>query len=251
MHYQRHRQLAPEEAARIAADIVTAKIGNYLAWVRESSGAVHLAERLDRLLAAAAKVSDVDVLRGLEGDAARHLFRWVNDHVREPEFASPQREPRRKADPWNSLLDFAYTRLFTRLNVLLRNRGLNPYLGWLHSAGDDFESLVCDLQEPFRARCDRWALRLVNRGQVRSDDFAPHSYGGLRLTSRAIGRLLEIWEREMDTRVATDPGTFEQLLHAQADAVLAWVNGAPHLRLFRAPGHRVPAAWNPRVGQAT
>lgn len=251
MHYQRHRQLAPQEVTRIAANIVTAKIGNYLAWVRESSGAAHLAEHLDRLLAAAAKALDVDVLRGLEGDAARHLFRWVNDHVREPEFASRQREPRRKADPWNSLLDFAYTRLFTRLNVLLRNRGLNPYLGWLHSAGDDFESLVCDLQEPFRARCDRWALRLVNRCQVRPDDFAPHSYGGLRLTSQAIGRLLEIWEREMDTRVASDPGTFEQLLHAQTDAVLAWVNGAPHLRLFRAPGHRLPAAWNTSVGQPT
>ena len=200
-----------------------------------------MAEHIERLLASLPKAEDVAVVRGIEGDAARRMFRWVNDHVRIPGFASRQREARRKADPWNSLLDFAYTRLFTRLNVLVRNRGLNPYLGWLHSAGDLYESLVCDLQEPFRARCDRWVLRIVNRRQVRLEDSAPHPYGGLRLTAEATRGLLELWEREMDTRVATDLGTFEQLLHAQADAVLAWVNGASHLRSYRAAGQRLPS----------
>lgn len=240
-HYVRHGALTPSAVAAQAGEIVAAKLGNYLAWVRETPSETRLAEHIERLLASLPRAEDVAVVRGIEGDAARRMFRWANDHVRIPGFASRQREARRKADPWNSLLDFAYTRLFARLNVLVRNRGLNPYLGWLHSAGDLYESLVCDLQEPFRARCDRWALRIVNRRQVRLEDFAPHPYGGLRLTAEATRGLLELWEREMDTRVATDPGTFEQLLHAQADAVLAWVNGAPHLRLYRAAGQRLPS----------
>lgn len=243
-HWVRFCNLTPSEMLAQAREIVAARLANYLAWMRECTGYAALARHLDETLARLDSAENVEALRGMEGEAARLLFRWVNDRVMDEHFRSRRREPRTKADIWNSLLDFAYTRLFTHLNVLLRTRGLNPYLGFLHSAADNYESLVCDLQEPFRARCDRWALRLVNRRQVAPTDFAPHPYGGLRLTSEAIRRLIHEWEREMDTRWATDAGTLEQLLHAQVEALREWALGADRLRLYRAHTNR-PAPISP------
>jgi CRISPR-associated protein Cas1 len=154
--------------------------------------------------------------------------------------------PREKPDRWNVLLDFGYTRLFARLNVLLCVRGLNPYLGFLHSPANNYESLVCDLQEPFRARCDRWVLRLVNLRQARSEDFESDTRGGLRLTREATRRLLQAWEQEMDTRWGGDAGTLEQLLHAQVEAVREWVFTRGGLRLYRPHSRKGPPRPEPQ-----
>lgn len=249
-HWLRHTQLDPAARLGQAREVLAAKLANALAWVRETAGDP-LAPRLDHTLARLETAGEVDALRGMEGDAARRLFRWVNDRVRDADFRSPGRVPRQKADRWNCLLDFAYSRLFARLNVFIRARGLNPYLGWLHSAADYYESLVCDLQEPFRPRCDRWVLRVVNRKQVAADDFEAHPAGGWRLTLPAMRRMFEVWEEEMDTRWATDAGTLEQLLHAQVEAVREWALGADRVRLYRAHGRHGPFGAPKRPDAAT
>ena len=232
-HWHRHARLAPAELTALAGEVLAAKLAAYLAWARETPGERTLTGALDRALATLQSDPDVPALLGREGEAARRTFRWVNDRVREGAFRSSLRQPRDKPDRWNALLDFAYTRLFARINVLLSARGLNPYLGFLHSPANNYESLACDLQEPFRARCDRWVLRLVNLRQVRPEDFEPDARAGLCLTRPAIRRLLQAWEQEMDTRWAGDAGTLEQLLHAQVEAVRDWVYGPAALRLYR------------------
>ena len=95
-------------------------------------------------------------------------------------------------DRWNALLDSLYSLLFTRLNVLVRGAGLDPYLGFLHSPKDDYESLVCDLHEPFRFRMDRLALKLLHLRQVTAESFAQDGTGSWRLTPDAYGALIEL-----------------------------------------------------------
>lgn len=241
-HFKRHTALDETQIQAHAVEIVSAKIGNYLTWIRQSPMDSHLKTWLEQTLCRLEQADDIATLRGFEGAASKRIYQWVNARVNITEFDSDTREPRSKADRWNSLLDFAYTRLFARLNVVLRNRGLNPFLGFLHSAANPFESLVCDLQEAFRFRCDRWAVKLVNRRQVSSNDFRIEPDGRVLIVTGSTGRLLELWEKELDTRVATDAGTFEQLLHAQADAVLEWAQHGGRLRLYRAAGTAFPSA---------
>ena len=102
-------------------------------------------------------MASVAFARGIEGAAARLVFPLLNRRTAAPGFESKGRVPRAKPDRWNTLLDALYSLLFTRLNVLLRCANLDPYLGFLHSPKDDYESLVCDLIEPFRFRMDRLA----------------------------------------------------------------------------------------------
>ena len=69
------------------------------------------------------------------------------------------------------MLNFGYYLLFTRINGLVRACGLNPYWGFLHETTEDFETLVCDIQELFRVHVDRLVLRLINRGEINADHF--------------------------------------------------------------------------------
>ena len=220
---------------KIAARILTAKLHNYLAWFRErwpseSRAVVH---HLETCLASAAKTDSINKIRGYEGDAARQVFAFVNRRCKNELFHCPGRKKRARLDRYNSLLDFAYSLLFTRLNVLLRGRGLNPYLGILHSHKDNYESLVCDLQEPFRCRMDRFVVKTVNREIVKPDDFEKNDSGRLTLLSPAVGKFIQAFEREMDVRLAGDHGTLKQLLSAQVRSVFDWVDNQDELRFFQ------------------
>lgn len=238
LHFQRHGALAEADKTAIAARTVTAKIGNYLAWFKESWPAEperhEVRQTLETFLASLAKAESIDAIRGFEGAAAKVSFRFVNDRLNNSFFKSKGREKRKRQDPWNSLLDFAYSLLFTRINVLLRGRGLNPYLGILHSHKDNYESLVCDLQEPFRCRMDRFAARLVNLNIIQEASFEQDELGRYRLTSPAIGVFLERFEQEMATRLGNDAGALKQLLIAQVHSVQQWTLGSDSLRIYQA-----------------
>jgi len=88
------------------------------------------------------------------------------------------------------------------------------------------------LQEPFRCRMERMAVRLVNRGEVRPEDYEYASGTGYRFTRPAAGKLLERFEREMSTRLSDDPGTWGELVMAQTKVVLDWAQGYRGLAFY-------------------
>lgn len=232
-HAQAHARLAEPQRLAYARTFVAAKLHNYLAWFRERPAA-HLRPVIDSLAAAQRLLADahtLDAIRGVEGLAARDVFRHLNDGAPEA-FRSQGRAPGEQPDRWNLLLDFAYSLLFQRLNTLVRLRGLDPYLGFLHSPQARYESLVCDLQEPFRVRCDRFVSKLVNRGQIKPDDFHEDPLTGLDLAARAGGLFLELFAQELDTRLAGDAATWGKAIEAQVLAIERWVNGEDHVKVF-------------------
>ena len=234
-HSAAYHRLSKRARLAVAASAVQAKLRHHAAWLgdlpdtsaREAAGSI--LKEAGRLPSA----GSVEALRGMEGVAARTAFRAVNDLLHVPEFHSTHRLPHDKPDRWNALLDFGYSQLFSHLNALVRTEGLNPFLGFLHSPGDRFESLVADLQEPFRARIDRWAVRAVNLGTALPDDFEA-TPDGSRWTLRreTYPKLIENFARELDRRFAVDRGTLHQLIHAQVLVVRAWVDQGDDLRFW-------------------
>lgn len=236
-HCQRHAALDEPDKVSIARRIVIAKIHNYLDWFKEGwnqeLGEGHIRQNVESFIAAISKTESIDSIRGYEGAAAKEIFRFINDQLVSSFFKCAGRRKRERKDPWNSLLDFSYSLLFTRINVLLRGRGLSPFLGILHSHKDNYESLVCDLQEPFRCRMDRFAARLVNLKVITEDSFEHDEHGRFWLRSAAIGIFLERFEREMETRLGRDSGTLKQLLIAQVHALQEWAMGDERLRIYK------------------
>lgn len=234
-HCTRFEALGEDEKAAVSKRIVTSKIGNYLTWLgsRYGDASGNLRHQLETIMASLAKAESIPRIMGYEGEGASLLFRFTNAKISDPDFYSPRRLPHRKGDLYNSLLDFAYFLLFTRINVLLRSRGLNPYLGFLHSHKDHYESLVSDLQEPFRCRMDRMVVKLINLKVIKKTDFTKDSGGGCRLVHDAVGRFLEAFERECAVRMRGDGGTLIQLLVAQVQVLLNWAEGKGDLFFYQ------------------
>ena len=130
--------------------------------------------------------TDLDVLRGLEGEAARQYFACLSTLVRpdmRAHFSMDGRTRRPPRDRFNALLSFLYAMWMNDCRSALEAAGLDPQVGFLHVLRPGRAALALDLMEEFRAHADRLALTLVNRAQVTEKDFALREGGGVTLLS--------------------------------------------------------------------
>ncbi len=132
---------------------------------------------------------DLDVVRGIEGDAAKVYFSalpyLVRLNVRE-HFTMNGRSRRPPRDRFNALLSFLYSMVMNDCRSALESVGLDPQLGFLHTVRPGRAALALDLMEEFRAiLADRLALTLINRGQITVRDLTEHEGGAVYLEGDA------------------------------------------------------------------
>ena len=117
-------------------------------------------------------ITDMEALRGVEGNAARIYFESFGRMIRNDAFTFNGRNKRPPLDPVNALLSFVYTLLTNEVLSAIKSCGLDPYLGSLHVISYGRPSLACDLVEEYRCFLgDRLVLGLVNRKAIRPEDF--------------------------------------------------------------------------------
>lgn len=148
----------------------------------------HAHRRLDRISDKLALETSVDILRGLEGEAAQSYF-GVFDHlirIDQPALRFGGRSRRPPLDAMNALLSFLYTLVTHDCRSALEGVGLDPAVGFLHRDRPGRPSLALDLLEEFRPLlADRLALSLVNRRQVGERDFQVMDSGAVLLKEDA------------------------------------------------------------------
>nr|NJM02158.1 type I-C CRISPR-associated endonuclease Cas1 [Desulfobacula sp.] len=172
-------------SSEIAASILSAKISNGRKVLQRSlrdhgdkiaAGPVdHVVNRLGRTLKEISGTLPLNVLRGIEGDAAADYFS-VFDHLitsQKEDFAFTGRSRRPPLDEVNCLLSFLYTILMHDVRSALECVGLDPAVGFLHRDRPGRPGLALDMMEEFRPfLADRLALTLINLGQVTRKDFS-------------------------------------------------------------------------------
>lgn len=147
----------------------------------------------------------IDKMRGSEGEAANLYFAVFDHLIRAPDldlrWTTRSRRPPR--DPMNALLSFLYTLLTHDCRSACEAVGLDPAVGFLHRDRPGRPSLALDLMEELRAPlADRLALSLVNRRQLRSNDFRHMESGAVLLTDDARKSVLTAWqERKREERM--------------------------------------------------
>lgn len=176
--------------AREAADETCAK--------RLRSGADSLAASLRAL----PKAENADVLRGIEGQAAREYFDTFTDMLRvnRDAFAMNGRTRRPPRDRINALLSFLYALLTNECASAVESVGLDPQVGYLHVLRPGRPALALDLMEEFRpVLADRLALTLINRQQIKPEDFEERPGGAVQMSDDARRTILTAWqERKQD-----------------------------------------------------
>lgn len=198
----------PEEVVR---SIVTAKVANQRAVLRRAlrdyggefgpAEAGRLSNVTDRLARIVRRVNlaglNLEKLRGAEGEAANLYFSVFDMLIRsaDTELRFRGRSRRPPLDPINALLSFLYTLLTHDCRSAAESVGLDPAVGFLHRDRPGRPSLALDLMEELRpALADRLALSLVNRQQLRANDFEQRDGGAVWLSDAGRKTVLTAWQ---------------------------------------------------------
>ncbi len=205
---------SPDRPLLLATFIVAGKVQNarqaLLRAAREAQGPEDedvlrkASEALVEALAAAQQARTLDELRGVEGDAARVYFRAFDAMVRVDRdgFALHGRHRRPPVNRMNALLSFLYTLVRADCEAALQGVGLDPQVGYLHALRPGRPALALDLMEELRVPvADRLALTLVNRRQLRADDFVEHLGGAVYLADDARRRVIAAYQERKKEEV--------------------------------------------------
>lgn len=144
-------------------------------------------------------VTNIDILRGIEGEAAREYFKCFDMMIltQKDEFAFSERVRRPPTDNVNALLSFLYTLLSHDVEAALESVGLDPQVGFLHTDRPGRSSLALDMMEEFRAYfVDRMVLSLINRKQVNGRGFIKKESGAVIMTDDTKKIVLTEWQKK-------------------------------------------------------
>ncbi|WP_018652894.1 type I-C CRISPR-associated endonuclease Cas1c [Actinobacillus capsulatus] len=146
---------------------------------------------------------NLDLIRGIEGDAASRYFGMFSHLIKENSgfhFNGRNRRPPR--DGVNALLSFLYSILGKDISGALQGVGLDPQIGFLHADRPGRDSLAQDILEEFRAWWgDRMVLSLINRGQIKPDDFVVEASGAVTLKPEARKLLFQTLQAKKQEKI--------------------------------------------------
>ena len=157
------------------------------------------AQRMQALIHDVRWATNIDIIRGVEGEAAGYYFGAFNSLLvaQKDGFAFNGRNRRPPLDPMNALLSFLYTLLAHDCTGGLESVGLDPQVGFLHALRPGRPSLALDLMEEFRAPlADRTALSLINLQQLSPKQFKKTESGAVEMTEDAIKTVILAWQKK-------------------------------------------------------
>lgn len=159
------------------------------------------------------RCSNIDELRGVEGNAAKNYFLAFDDLVlrSKDDFFFEARSRRPPLDRLNALLSFVYTLLTHDCTAALQGVGLDPYVGFMHVDRPGRVSLALDLMEELRpVLADRFALSLINTGAIKPADFEEQENGAVLLNEKGRKVILSAWQKRK-TEELTHPFLKEKM----------------------------------------
>jgi len=223
----------PENALKLARTVVAAKVANSRTVLqralrdhaeKEGSKEIETAVlRLEHLLKELNEPLSMEILRGMEGDAANTYFGVFNHLItsQKEDFFFHARSRRPPLDNMNALLSFIYTLLVHDITAALESVGLDPQVGFLHVERPGRPSLALDLIEEFRPfLADRLALSLVNLRQLQGKDFERTESGAVNMSDAARKELLTAYQKRKQDKIQHpflgETVTIGLLFHVQA-----------------------------------
>ena len=153
---------------------------------------------LEKSMDRAGEAKEPDVLRGIEGDAAREYFGVFNELIvaQKADFTFHERSRRPPLDRVNALLSFIYTLLYNDMRSVLECTGLDPAVGFLHRDRPGRLSLALDLMEEFRPFfADRLVLSLINLKQIEAKQFKVLENGAVLMNDAARKTVLAAYQK--------------------------------------------------------
>jgi CRISPR-associated protein Cas1 len=148
--------------------------------------------------------TQLDALRGIEGDAAHMYFSVFSELItaQKDDFIFEERNRRPPLDNVNSLLSFVYTLLAHDVRSAIESVGLDPAVGFLHRDRPGRPGLALDLMEEFRPFfADRLVLSLINLRKVQKDGFKKTESGAVLMSDETRKEVLVSYQNRKQEEI--------------------------------------------------
>ena len=164
-----------------------------------------LADNLAASLRALPEAASLDIVRGVEGEAARQYFSGLTLLVRPDQretFRMDGRNRRPPRDCINAMLSFLYAMWMNDCRSALEAAGLDPQVGFLHALRPGRAALALDLMEEFRPLVvDAVVLSSLNRRAIVPGDFTTEPLSGaVSLTPEGLRTFLKLYELKKQSK---------------------------------------------------
>ena len=183
-----------EESVRLARSFLLGKLFN-ARWSLERAArdyplrieaerVKHVSSQLADSISSIERMSTLEELRGLEGDAATQYFSVLDELIlqNKDSFYYRGRSRRPPLDNLNAMLSFAYMLLASDCAAALEAVGLDAYVGFFHRDRPGRASLALDLMEELRPLfADRLVISSINNRVIRKEHFEQGENGAVWL----------------------------------------------------------------------
>lgn len=176
--------------------------------------------------------TDLDKLRGIEGDSAEVYFSVIDELIisQKDGFRFEGRNRRPPLDNVNAMLSYVYTLLYHDMISALEVVGLDPAVGFMHRDRPGRLSLALDLMEEFRAFfADRLVLSLINLKEVTPEHFEKSASGAVIMNEAARKTVIAAYQKKKEV-VVNHPYVEKRmhlaiLFHTQARLLARFLRG--------------------------
>ena len=176
--------------------------------------------------------TDLDKLRGIEGDSAEAYFSVFDELIisQKNGFRFEGRNRRPPLDNVNAMLSYVYTLLYHDMISALEVVGLDPAVGFMHRDRPGRLSLALDLMEEFRAFfADRLILSLINLKEVAPEHFEKSASGAVIMNEAARKTVIAAYQKKKEA-VVNHPYVEKRmhlaiLFHTQARLLARFLRG--------------------------
>ncbi|PMB85060.1 CRISPR-associated endonuclease Cas1 [Dolosicoccus paucivorans] len=143
------------------------------------------------------KVASLESILGYEGRSAKTYFYYLGLLVPTP-FKFSRRSKRPPKDPFNALLSFGYSILYSYIIGAIIKSGLNPGFSALHQTRKNHATLASDLMEEWRpVLVDDVVMQLLISEKLTTDDFIKKPTGEVYLSADARRLFVQAFRERM------------------------------------------------------
>ncbi|MCT6942537.1 MAG: type I-B CRISPR-associated endonuclease Cas1b [Metasolibacillus sp.] len=146
------------------------------------------------------EAKNVQQLMGLEGMIRQHYYRSLNEMIK-PEFYFTERTKRPPRDPFNALISFGNTMMYTTVLSEMYKTQLNPTISYLHEPSQKRFSLCLDLAEIFKPLfVDPFIMSLVNTNKIQLKHFEDHE-GMVYLSGEGKRLFIDAYDKKLQDSI--------------------------------------------------
>jgi len=232
----------PNKSAEVTKALLTGKLANCKTVLQralrdhadklDSEAVSRVSRRFSDSLNRIKSESDLEVLRGIEGDMAHCYFSVFNFLItsQKEDFVFEERNRRPPLDNVNCLLSFLYTLLMHDVSSALEAVGLDPAVGFLHRDRPGRPGLALDLMEELRPFiADRLTLSLINLKKVQKNGFKKADTGAVVMTDETRKEVLVSYQNRKQEEIMhpfiEEKITIGLLFHIQAMLFARYLRG--------------------------